>query len=71
MNFSISVCLKYFGHWQNTPRNATPCPTLFVASLGPTASEQELIQVFSRYEGIVRIFTFQFPEYTTENVKTF
>ncbi|KAK1385956.1 hypothetical protein POM88_023691 [Heracleum sosnowskyi] len=47
----ISVCLKYLGHVQNTPRNVTPCPTLFVASLGPTASEQELVQVFSRCPG--------------------
>ncbi|KAK1364144.1 hypothetical protein POM88_039705 [Heracleum sosnowskyi] len=38
--------------YKNTQRNVTPCPTLFVASLGPTASEQELVQVFSRYEGI-------------------
>ncbi|KAL8117650.1 uncharacterized protein LOC141662070 isoform X1 [Apium graveolens] len=39
----------------NTPRNATPCPTLFVASLGPTASEQELVQVFSRCPGYLKL----------------
>lgn len=60
--FSL-VYLKYPGHCQNTPRNVTPCPTLFVASLGPTASEQELVQVFSRYEGIVHILFFQFADY--------
>lgn len=31
---------------------APPCPTLFVANLGPNCSEQELTQVFSRFEGI-------------------
>lgn len=31
------------------PQNNPPCPTLFVANLGPTCSEQELIDVFSRY----------------------
>ncbi|KAK1383305.1 hypothetical protein POM88_021040 [Heracleum sosnowskyi] len=51
----ISVCLKYLGHVQNTPRNVTPCPTLFVASLGPTASEQELVQVFSRCPGYLKL----------------
>ncbi|KAK1385211.1 hypothetical protein POM88_022946 [Heracleum sosnowskyi] len=51
----ISVCLKYIGHVQNTPRNVTPCPTLFVASLGPTASEQELVQVFSRCPGYLKL----------------
>lgn len=39
----------------NTPRNVTPCPTLFVASLGPTASEQELVQVFSRCPGYLKL----------------
>lgn len=35
--------------------NAIPCPTLFVASLGPTCSEQELIQVFSRSRGFLKL----------------
>ncbi|XP_059623915.1 RNA-binding protein L isoform X2 [Cornus florida] len=35
--------------------NATPCPTLFVASLGPTCTEEELIQVFSRYPGFLKL----------------
>lgn len=33
-------------------QNNTPCPTLFVANLGPTCTEQELIQVFSRLVSI-------------------
>ncbi|KAJ0099966.1 hypothetical protein Patl1_20337 [Pistacia atlantica] len=32
----------------NVPKIGTPCPTLFVANLGPTCTEQGLIQVFSR-----------------------
>ncbi|KAL3525673.1 hypothetical protein ACH5RR_014045 [Cinchona calisaya] len=35
--------------------NSTPCPTLFVANLGPTCSEQELIQVFSRCPGFLKL----------------
>lgn len=31
------------------------CPTLFVANLGPTCTEQELIQVFSRYPGFLKL----------------
>ncbi|KAK6923070.1 RNA recognition motif domain, partial [Dillenia turbinata] len=34
---------------------APPCPTLFVANLGPTCSEQELIQVFSRLPGFLKL----------------
>lgn len=36
----------------HAPQHASPCPTLFVANLGPTCTEQELIQVFSRFVGI-------------------
>ncbi|XP_031248188.1 uncharacterized protein LOC116105964 isoform X2 [Pistacia vera] len=32
----------------NVPKIGTPCPTLFVANLRPTCTEQGLIQVFSR-----------------------
>ncbi|KAK6924024.1 RNA recognition motif domain [Dillenia turbinata] len=35
--------------------SAPPCPTLFVANLGPTCSEQELIQVFSRFPGFLKL----------------
>ncbi|CAL5379038.1 unnamed protein product [Camellia sinensis] len=31
----------------HVPQNVNACPTLFVPNLGPTCSEQELIQVFS------------------------
>ncbi|XP_010652787.1 RNA-binding protein L isoform X3 [Vitis vinifera] len=37
------------------PQNATPCPTLFVANLGPTCSEQELIDIFSRCPGFLKL----------------
>ncbi|XP_018824461.1 U1 small nuclear ribonucleoprotein A isoform X1 [Juglans regia] len=36
-------------------QNATSCPTLFVANLGPTCTEQELIQVFSRCPGFLKL----------------
>ncbi|KAH7520218.1 RNA-binding protein L isoform X2 [Ziziphus jujuba] len=36
-------------------QNNTPCPTLFVANLGPTCTEQELIQVFSRCPGFLKL----------------
>ncbi|KAH1223736.1 RNA-binding protein with multiple splicing 2 [Glycine max] len=37
------------------PQNSTPCATLFVANLGPSCNEQELIQVFSRYPGFLKL----------------
>ncbi|KAL5753018.1 hypothetical protein ACOSP7_023193 [Xanthoceras sorbifolium] len=37
------------------PKSGTPCPTLFVASLGATCTEQELIQVFSRCPGFLKL----------------
>lgn len=37
------------------PMNATPCPTLFAANLSPTCAEQELIQVFSRCQGFLKL----------------
>ncbi|KAM1728312.1 hypothetical protein ACFX12_018825 [Malus domestica] len=40
---------------QHFPQNYTPCPTLFVANLGPTCTEQELIQVFSRCPGFIKL----------------
>ncbi|KAL3526802.1 hypothetical protein ACH5RR_011458 [Cinchona calisaya] len=39
----------------STKLNTIPCPTLFVANLGPTCSEQELIQVFSRCRGFLKL----------------
>lgn len=36
-------------------QNNAPCPTLFVANLGPTCTEQELTQVFSRCKGFVKL----------------
>ncbi|XP_058081697.1 RNA-binding protein L [Magnolia sinica] len=38
----------------NAPQANTPCPTIFVANLGPTCSEQELNQVFSRCPGFLK-----------------
>jgi len=37
------------------PQNNPPCPTLFVANLGPTCAEQELIDVFSSCAGFVKL----------------
>lgn len=37
------------------PQNYSPCPTLFVANLGPNCSEQELIDVFSSCAGFVKL----------------
>ncbi|KZV39739.1 hypothetical protein F511_08201 [Dorcoceras hygrometricum] len=36
-------------------QNNTPCPTLFVANLGPTCSEEELTHVFSRCRGFLKL----------------
>lgn len=36
-------------------RNTMPCPTLFVANLGPNCTEQELNQVFSRCPGFLKL----------------
>ncbi|PWA85882.1 ribulose bisphosphate carboxylase/oxygenase activase 2, chloroplastic [Artemisia annua] len=35
--------------------SAPPCPTIFVANLGPACTEQELIQVFSRCPGYLKL----------------
>ncbi|XP_022741119.1 polyadenylate-binding protein RBP45B isoform X1 [Durio zibethinus] len=35
--------------------SATPCPTLFVANLGASCTEEELIQVFSRCPGFLKL----------------
>ncbi|KAF5207141.1 RNA-binding (RRM/RBD/RNP motifs) family protein, partial [Thalictrum thalictroides] len=37
------------------PQNSTPCPTLFVANLAPTCAEPELIEVFSRCPGFLKL----------------
>lgn len=37
------------------PASNPPCPTLFVANLGPTCSEEELTQVFSRCPGFLKL----------------
>ncbi|KAK6128694.1 hypothetical protein DH2020_037544 [Rehmannia glutinosa] len=36
-------------------KTGTPCPTIFVANLGPTSSEEELMQVFSRCRGFLKL----------------
>ncbi|XP_010547796.1 PREDICTED: uncharacterized protein LOC104819403 [Tarenaya hassleriana] len=35
--------------------SAAPCPTLFVANLGPSCTESELVQVFSRCRGFLKL----------------
>ncbi|XP_043714009.1 U1 small nuclear ribonucleoprotein A isoform X2 [Telopea speciosissima] len=37
------------------PQNTVPCPTLFVANLGPACSEQELTEAFSRCQGFLKL----------------
>ncbi|XP_044469326.1 RNA-binding protein L-like [Mangifera indica] len=39
----------------NVPKIGAPCPTLFVANLGPTCTEQELVQIFSRCPGYLKL----------------
>ncbi|KAK8968067.1 hypothetical protein KSP40_PGU012133 [Platanthera guangdongensis] len=39
------------------PQNNPPCPTLFMANLGPTCSEQELTQILSNQENITLLST--------------
>eukprot|EP00262_Sarcandra_glabra_P013075 TRINITY_DN3538_c1_g1_i1.p1 TRINITY_DN3538_c1_g1~~TRINITY_DN3538_c1_g1_i1.p1 ORF type:complete len:331 (+),score=62.66 TRINITY_DN3538_c1_g1_i1:112-1104(+) len=36
-------------------QSSNPCPTIFVANLGPTCSEKELNQVFSRCPGFLKV----------------
>ncbi|KAH9300210.1 hypothetical protein KI387_011793, partial [Taxus chinensis] len=36
---------------QGQPGGNPPCPTLFVANLGPTCNAEELDNVFSRFKG--------------------
>lgn len=49
---------KYDGRVGNQAASKTPadpCPTLFVANLGQSCTEQELIQVFSRCRGFLKL----------------
>ncbi|GFP78945.1 RNA-binding protein with multiple splicing [Phtheirospermum japonicum] len=39
----------------STKSKGMPCPTLFVANLGPTCSDEELTQVFSRCRGFLKL----------------
>lgn len=66
-NLRLYIILKVaflISFWQKKcsnpyiPTNTTPCATLFVANLGPSCNEQELIQVFSRsvYKNHVKYF---------------
>ncbi|KAI4327423.1 hypothetical protein L6164_019887 [Bauhinia variegata] len=53
----IDSAVAYLSNPSNSrvPQNATPCPTLFVANMGPSCTEQELIQVFSRCPGFLKL----------------
>ncbi|MQL90955.1 hypothetical protein Taro_023555, partial [Colocasia esculenta] len=42
-------------HTINAVSSSAPCPTLFVANLGPTCSEPELTQAFSRCRGFLKL----------------
>jgi hypothetical protein len=37
------------------PQDPNACPTLFVADLGPTCTEEELVQLFSRFPGYLKL----------------
>ncbi|XP_030499956.2 RNA-binding protein L isoform X3 [Cannabis sativa] len=39
----------------HSSRSSPPCPTLFVANLGPSCTEQELVHVFSRFPGFLKV----------------
>ncbi|XP_055806007.1 uncharacterized protein LOC129874703 isoform X3 [Solanum dulcamara] len=43
------------GNQASSKTAADPCPTLFVANLGQSCTEQELIQVFSRFRGFLKL----------------
>ncbi|KAG2296108.1 hypothetical protein Bca52824_042777 [Brassica carinata] len=46
------------GRAMSTPKSnnaAEPCPTLFIANLGPNCTESELVQVFSRCRGFLKL----------------
>ncbi|KAL8143264.1 hypothetical protein V2J09_016296 [Rumex salicifolius] len=43
------------GALKSAPLNTQPCPTLFVANLGPRCKEKELIQLFSRCRGFIKL----------------
>ncbi|CAN4082947.1 unnamed protein product [Withania somnifera] len=43
------------GNQAASKTTAEPCPTLFVANLGQSCNEQELIQVFSRCRGFLKL----------------
>ncbi|KAM7520446.1 hypothetical protein LguiB_019408 [Lonicera macranthoides] len=60
-SFLLSLSLKYFQFLLEhssapyIPQDVNACPTLFVADLGPTCTEEELIQVFSRFPGYLKL----------------
>ncbi|KAJ1414487.1 RNA-binding domain superfamily [Sesbania bispinosa] len=54
VNDSIFANLKKCSN-PYVPQNSIPCATLFVANLGPACNEQELMQVFSRYPGFLKM----------------
>ncbi|XP_027770644.1 uncharacterized protein LOC107008629 isoform X3 [Solanum pennellii] len=43
------------GNQAASKKAADPCPTLFIANLGQSCTEQELIQVFSRFRGFLKL----------------
>ncbi|XP_064981355.1 RNA-binding protein L isoform X1 [Musa acuminata AAA Group] len=54
-NFGYEAKHKMLNNSTYTPQSNPPCPTLFVANLGPKSSEQELAQVFSRCPGFLKL----------------
>ncbi|KAJ0983864.1 hypothetical protein J5N97_002220 [Dioscorea zingiberensis] len=46
---------KFLSNSTYAPQSNEPCPTLFVANLSPTCSEQELTQVFLRCPGFLKL----------------
>ncbi|URE38138.1 hypothetical protein MUK42_06314 [Musa troglodytarum] len=54
-NFGYEAEHKKLNNSTYAPQSNPPCPTLFVANLGPKCSEQELAQVFSRCPGFLKL----------------
>ncbi|GLU13528.1 hypothetical protein SLE2022_301610 [Rubroshorea leprosula] len=54
-NIDVRVANETTAVKSNNSSVSNPCPTLFVANLGPNCTEQELIQLFSRCPGFLKL----------------
>ncbi|KAK9670357.1 hypothetical protein RND81_13G196200 [Saponaria officinalis] len=53
--FDASAAQSSNGLSSTVPQEKSPCPTIFVANLGPTCSEKELRHIFSRCRGFLKL----------------